>query len=65
MKSARSNVEKVRVRNSAEGLVVLDDTSLVVPIRRVLIDNGANLWRNIEGWLEYVWVFLRLTHSYL
>ena len=63
MRGARSDAEKVRIRNNAEGLVVLDDAGLVVPIRRVLIDNGAELWRNVEGWLEYVWVFLQLTHS--
>lgn len=58
MRVAGPDAEQVGVGNDAEGLVVLDDAGLVVPLG-VLLKQGTELRRKREGRLEYVRVFLR------
>ena len=67
VRSTRTDAEEVRVGNDAEGLVVLDDAGFVVPLGVGILDpdEGAELRRESEGWLEDMRVFPRETHFHL
>lgn len=67
VRSTRAGAEQVRVRNDAEGLVVLDDAAFIVPHGAgiVDIDEGPELRRESEARLEDVRVFPRKTHFHL
>lgn len=56
MRGAGSDAEKVGIGYDAEGLVILDDAGLAVPVG-VLRKQGAELRRKRERRLEYVRVF--------
>lgn len=60
MRSARPNAEEVRVRNNAEGLIVLNDAAFVVPLD--IGGDGTKLRREREVGFEYARVLLWQSH---
>lgn len=59
MLGAGADTEEIRVRDDAEGFVVLDDAGLVVPLGDAVVGHErAELGREVESWFEDVWVFL-------
>ena len=58
MVRARPDTGQVRVREDAEGFVVLDDASLVVPFGDIVGHKSAELGRGVESWLKDIRIFL-------
>lgn len=61
---ARADAEQVRVGNDAEGLVILDDGTLFVPLG-VRVQERPELRRQIERRFEYTRVFLWQSYLHL
>lgn len=65
MLGSRTDTEEIRVRDDAEGFVVLDDAGLVVPLGDIVVGHeSAELGREVESWFEDVWVFLGQSDAY-
>lgn len=58
MVGATSHTKQIRVRDDAEGFVVLDDASLIVPFGYIVLHESAELGREVESWFKDIRIFL-------
>lgn len=47
-----TRTDQIRVRDEAEGSVVLDDTSLIIPFGDIVGHESTELGREVESWFK-------------